>query len=499
MDKKDLLNTADQATLSLIDSTLIISNRQQAVPLKDLEEQLSINTSRLNQLIETIQYDFADEIKQQRFTFAVIENELIIQFTANFSYADLLRKYLFTSVNVQIFMYLLQHPKLNKVELLYQLNISEATYFKRLQHLNELLVEFRLELSNGVLVGSEMDIRYFYLNLGAIFDLKWPTAKDNQIVQEVKQLEQILQTNLSPSIAFNVYWLIQITHYRSQFADTSNYEQAEWIQKFVAPLPFFKTFKQNYFNQLSFVKQHDHHYDLEASLFFVLLWTVDPMPFATSGYWHQLETKELAQAPFVRSYLVTMQQVDDYFPKMIPTIREGVAHEIALICLKIFFTNGYLYRINNLERMQDATLSFTIEDPWTKQFANRLIATIDENHYLTLNPTNITLLTENFVSIVNNTHKALAGKIKIGLSSAQSKPLVNVFRRYIILGLSYFTNVEIELYSDTHQYDYVITNRPNWDTDKAPVSYVTNFGTPAEYHQLQWHLLKVYQQKYSTH
>lgn len=499
MNKSDLLDPPEQAILELIDTTIMIDNIHQTVALRNLEDQLSLTSSRLKQLVETVQFDFAEPIQQHHFIFKITADQLLIAFSTDFSYADLLRKYLLSAINVQILMYLLRHPKLNRIELSQQLNISEATYFRRLQHLNRLLAEFKLEINQGQLLGSELNIRYFYLSLGAIFDLKWATIPNNQIMQEVTRLAELLQTNFSPSIKFNVYWLIEVTYYRYQFMQKSNGNHAKWVQNFVTPLPFFTKFKQTYFNQFHFIRHISKYYDIEASLFFVLLWVIDPLPVETSNYWQQLGSAALANTPIVNSYHVTMKQVDEYFPKMLPFVRNGIAHEIALIYVKIFFTNGYLYRINNLERKQEATLTLTKRDPWVQQFTQRLINTIDENHYLTLNEDDITLLTENFVSIVNNTRKALTGRIKIGLSSAQSRPLVNVFKRHILLGLTYFTNIEIELYSATHQYDYVITNRPDWTTDKAPFGYVTNFGTTAEYHQLQWQLLKVYQQKYSTH
>ena len=81
------------------------------------------------------------------------------------------------SLNKLLLEFIVQAPKYKILEELFltgttdpsrlceKINISYSTYFRKIHELNDLLSEFELGIQNGVLQGSELQIRYFFLSI----------------------------------------------------------------------------------------------------------------------------------------------------------------------------------------------------------------------------------------------------------------------------------------------------------------------------------------------
>lgn len=83
----------------------------------------------------------------------------------DFKYSDLAYDYVTESINYQLLIQLFQEGSLNFYQVLADYAISEPTYYRRVRELNQLLQEFQLKISNGRLLGPELQIRYFFYQL----------------------------------------------------------------------------------------------------------------------------------------------------------------------------------------------------------------------------------------------------------------------------------------------------------------------------------------------
>lgn len=98
-------------------------------------------------------------------SFTQQEGKIALRRLGNLSTSDVYYSYLKESIKYQILMYLLENGSFERQKFLTQLNISSATLTRRIKELNLLLVEFHLQIKNGHLYGSEIQIRYFYFQL----------------------------------------------------------------------------------------------------------------------------------------------------------------------------------------------------------------------------------------------------------------------------------------------------------------------------------------------
>ncbi|MGP6387912.1 helix-turn-helix domain-containing protein [Streptococcus dysgalactiae] len=96
----------------------------------------------------------------------VLEKDIVfLEENGQLTWQELVAALLKESVAYQVLTYLCCHEQFNITALSAELMVSEATLNRQLAHLNQLLAEFDLALSQGRQVGSELQWRYFYFEL----------------------------------------------------------------------------------------------------------------------------------------------------------------------------------------------------------------------------------------------------------------------------------------------------------------------------------------------
>ncbi|MFA1312034.1 helix-turn-helix domain-containing protein [Streptococcus dysgalactiae] len=131
--------------------------------LKDLMKQSHLSKVTLLKYIDNLNH----LCKEQGLACQVVLEKDIVFLEENgqLTWQELVAALLKESVAYQVLTYLCCHEQFNITALSAELMVSEATLNRQLAHLNQLLAEFDLALSQGRQVGSELQWRYFYFEL----------------------------------------------------------------------------------------------------------------------------------------------------------------------------------------------------------------------------------------------------------------------------------------------------------------------------------------------
>lgn len=165
---------------------------------KELLDHLSISEYFLTKLIESL----INLAQKSDTNFSIKMNRQSIQFQKKPEYSlhtlyDTLIKH---APKYQILEDLFLHGIINSRTLCKKIGLSQSTYFRKISELNDLLGEFDLTIQKGVLLGSELQIRFFYMSLCLTTDLgKQATALniDPRIVSLVDTIQRFSDSPFS--------------------------------------------------------------------------------------------------------------------------------------------------------------------------------------------------------------------------------------------------------------------------------------------------------------
>lgn len=131
--------------------------------LKDLMKQSHLSKVTLLKYIDNLNHLCQEQGLACQ---VVLEKDIVfLEENGQLTWQELVAALLKESVAYQVLTYLCCHEQFNITALSAELMVSEATLNRQLAHLNQLLAEFDLALSQGRQVGSELQWRYFYFEL----------------------------------------------------------------------------------------------------------------------------------------------------------------------------------------------------------------------------------------------------------------------------------------------------------------------------------------------
>lgn len=136
---------------------------QNSLLLKDLMRQSHLSKVTLLKYIDNLNHLCQEQGLACQ---VVLEKDIVfLEENGQLTWQELVAALLKESVAYQVLTYLCCHEQFNITALSAELMVSEATLNRQLAHLNQLLAEFDLALSQGRQVGSELQWRYFYFEL----------------------------------------------------------------------------------------------------------------------------------------------------------------------------------------------------------------------------------------------------------------------------------------------------------------------------------------------
>ncbi|HIW72452.1 MAG TPA: helix-turn-helix domain-containing protein [Candidatus Levilactobacillus faecigallinarum] len=192
-----LLDNPEQRQVALIQ---LLSRNQQGISLQTIAEKLDANRTTIKEDIGRINVKFSELSSTLKLT--VTESVVHFKRDTHTAANELYYAYLKDSTKYRILMYLFDHGKIDSITTSTYLNISLSTLERRIRELNRLLIDFHITLKSGKLVGSEIQIRHFFLQLiwfsypYKLTETQFNTPKIEEIVHFFNQRQQPLLTTI---------------------------------------------------------------------------------------------------------------------------------------------------------------------------------------------------------------------------------------------------------------------------------------------------------------
>ena len=156
----DLLDTAEKNQVLIIQEVLASDG---LVSLEDLHTKLSLSYSTLDDYIGHI--ITLSKSYSQKVIWKLTDECLELTKNNEFSLKQLTTYYYENSLNIRLIYYLYSGETTTIVGLTQLLSISASSVHRRLRDINILLEEFDIQIRSNKFVGSEIQIRYFFLSI----------------------------------------------------------------------------------------------------------------------------------------------------------------------------------------------------------------------------------------------------------------------------------------------------------------------------------------------
>lgn len=135
----------------------------------------------------------------------------------DFKLTEFYYDYLQETVNYQLLIKLYQEGQLDPAVTMHEFYMSDATYFRRIKQLNQILLEFHIKIKNGRLQGDELQIRYFFyqLFLKAVPYADTVKANKDPVIKELMEgIQEAFQMQLQPFEYHSFFLILRVFRQR---------------------------------------------------------------------------------------------------------------------------------------------------------------------------------------------------------------------------------------------------------------------------------------------
>lgn len=195
MRKFDLLEKLEMYQIDLL---IYLAKVGGTATQNEVLQHLDIGEYFLDRLIESL-IASADE-SNASFSIKIVKRTIVFQTKPDYSLHNLYDEMIITAPKYKILNELFLYGNIDALRLCKKINISDSTYYRKINELNSLLKEFDLTIQNGFLIGTELQIRFFYVSfyLSIIPRKKvYSTNTDLKIPEIVNSIQDVLATSLS--------------------------------------------------------------------------------------------------------------------------------------------------------------------------------------------------------------------------------------------------------------------------------------------------------------
>lgn len=187
----------------------------QAIALKLALLETGLSRATFLKYINNLNSYFEQEKVNCRIVY--YKDKLFLEEDYNLSNQEVLKALMKDSIKYTILISLFNQRQFTIVGLSQELMVSEATLNRHLAHLNELLAEFDIAISQGKQIGDELQWRYFYYEL---FKQLWSYDKCQNMIKKldldslILLIERLAQHTLTREAHQNLGLWFSICHHR---------------------------------------------------------------------------------------------------------------------------------------------------------------------------------------------------------------------------------------------------------------------------------------------
>lgn len=228
MYKEDLLDSADKI-IYLLAQELYLTD--QPIQRAILADKLDITSPTLDRYLGRLVNLLEVPIKQGQISLVETDQTIALAGNGQVTLDDvLLNQLVLTSINFQILEYFYLHGDQTTVHMMIDLNLSESSLYRHLRTLNQLLQEFEVQIHNGQLIGSELQIRYLFYRLFRLTHTS-PLLDEPQIGFLLQQLQIELKFTFTQTSLKRVRLWLEVSNRRLTTATEQDHTIPPTIQE----------------------------------------------------------------------------------------------------------------------------------------------------------------------------------------------------------------------------------------------------------------------------
>ncbi|MDN6639841.1 MAG: helix-turn-helix domain-containing protein [Tetragenococcus sp.] len=272
----------------------------QTIKIKELNDRMDVSYPTLQKAVNALTTTLTGFDSKATLT-KKNSDYLQLMLPSHFSVKDFFYTYLKQALNYQLLISILQEKEVTVTKLTWENNLSEASIFRRLKTINQILAEFDIQFKNKKLNGSELQIQHFYFQL---VNKAIPKEKLNTIMTEpsinnlINVIEKQLQLHFSKKQEQMLKLRLHIMQQRLDYRQVPKSNVAEGLLRQIEKDHFYQELKNILARFLSrFALAATNYEAVHLYLFFIS----EGLLSQNSNWWQQ--------SPFVKYFSSIEQEI----------------------------------------------------------------------------------------------------------------------------------------------------------------------------------------------
>ena len=421
----------------------------------------------------------------ETFNISIEEKELAITFSSDINFDKIILAYVNQSLAYQILRYVLEHKKVSIFQLSQEFSSSEATIFRKLRDLNQLLKPFHIKIKNGQLVGDELQIRYFYYSLLTIIDTEF-SSDDLAVTYLIEKIQPEFRHTFSKGALKRLSCWLFVTRHRLSVANHENSHFFDIQDKFISDPLYQKMGEviQRYFQDMvSYVGKY------EGAMFYCFFVSFDILGADNFSSYDLTRRKKISTAmldTYSREIILSYYG----YQRLSISDEKGLAYKLSQIHTRVFCFQGEM-TLYDPKRIHDYFQQYITPD--MTDLIIRLIQTAQER--LGLTETIKPFLWTNYANILVSINLSLYQNLTVGIDLDNLFSFGESLYHFLLSELSGIPQVRFEKFHEYEYYDLILTTREKPIAETPHYYYLSEFISPYDIEKIKLIINKIKHQK----
>lgn len=485
MYKEDLLDSSDKPIYLLAQHLYLAGQPVSKIKLAKIFKVTMPTLERY--LTKTISL-LAIPIKKKQIILIEDEQNVALIFNGHATLDQVLLNDLVTSsINYQILVSFYLHGDQTTVQMMTHLNLSESSLYRHLRGLNQLIREFEVQIQNGHLVGTELQIRYLFYRI--FRSTQTPARMDEpEIGFLLQQLQFELNFTFTQTSIKRVRLWLEISHQRLLTAPKQNQVIQPKIQELYQNNELYETVAKCYRTVFHVQRQKKAHFEVESLCVMLIGMSVfNSTTNVVTRFSVIYRANQTSLAKVVREFERVIFQVLGIKPKQCSF---ELTKSVFDLCAQLFCFQGHLDALDNHYVSYYQQYYFSREAQFVVQQIIQQLQKTSRPKLNVLVRSNAEFLVLRLHLIIREFRYQEEHELAVGLDTTFDIEVDHLISELIRAPFKGELQANVSSYQPGNSYDLIVTNYHSKPYDDAKLSYqITSFGTKSDFENIH-HLIK---------
>lgn len=419
------------------------------------------------------------------FEITIEEKVLEMQFSTDINFDKIVIAYVNQSLAYKILRFILEHKKVSIYQLSDEFNSSEATIFRKLRDINQLLKPFHIKIKNGQLVGDELQIRYFYYSLLMIVDTEF-SSEDIAVKHLMAYIQPEFRYTFSKVALKQLSCWLFVTRFRLSVANHENSRFFDIQDRFTDD-PLYQKMAviiHDYFNEtVAYIGKY------EGAMFYCFFISFDILGVDNFSSYDLTRRKKISTAmldTYSREIIVSYYG----YQRLSISDEKSLAYKLSQIHTRMFCFAG---EINLYDQKRIHNYFEHYITPEMTELLSKLINTAQER--LSLKEKSKPYLWTSYANILVSINLSLYKTLTVGIDLDNMFNLSDALYHFLLGELSGMPQVRFERYHEHTYYDLILTTREKPIAETLQYYFLSEFISPYDIEKIKTLVKQIKHQK----